>query len=196
MRFFRSTSIQFPPRTRERERVGERRFGRVELDPANDPHARAALEAYADSCEAEMPWLTEALRGARDEPARLEPARLEPTRPDSARLEPVGLEPVRLEPGEPDPARPEPTRPDPGRSAPAQSEPIKSGPARPDPLTQCAATVLRVFRLAQAQAAAHADYSHAAWEHVRAQLSAQLVPRPAADAAPGDAGHRVEKLHA
>jgi len=65
MLFFRSTIIQFPPRARERERVGERRFGRVELDPANDPHARAAMEAYADACEAQMPWLTEALRGAR-----------------------------------------------------------------------------------------------------------------------------------
>ncbi|HEF4733471.1 hypothetical protein KTE49_07955 [Burkholderia multivorans] len=32
---------------------------RVELDPQQDRHARAALEAYADSAAAEMPWLAE-----------------------------------------------------------------------------------------------------------------------------------------
>ncbi|RQR59432.1 hypothetical protein DIE07_12160 [Burkholderia sp. Bp9002] len=36
--------------------------GRVELDPQRDRHARAALEAYADSVAAEMPWLAEWLR--------------------------------------------------------------------------------------------------------------------------------------
>ncbi|KVD83184.1 hypothetical protein WS63_29485 [Burkholderia stagnalis] len=35
---------------------------RVELDPQRDRHARAALEAYADSVAAEMPWLAEWLR--------------------------------------------------------------------------------------------------------------------------------------
>ncbi|MBR8301642.1 peptidase [Burkholderia dolosa] len=32
---------------------------RIELDPQQDRHARAALEAYADSAAAEMPWLAE-----------------------------------------------------------------------------------------------------------------------------------------
>ncbi|KFL51851.1 hypothetical protein [Burkholderia pyrrocinia] len=31
----------------------------IELDPQQDRHARAALEAYADSAAAEMPWLAE-----------------------------------------------------------------------------------------------------------------------------------------
>ncbi|AOK00021.1 peptidase [Burkholderia vietnamiensis] len=34
---------------------------RIELDPRRDRHARAALEAYADSAAAEMPWLAESL---------------------------------------------------------------------------------------------------------------------------------------
>ncbi|RQZ09614.1 peptidase [Burkholderia sp. Bp9031] len=34
---------------------------RIELDPQQDRHARAALEAYADSAAAEMPWLAESL---------------------------------------------------------------------------------------------------------------------------------------
>jgi len=134
MLFFRST-IQFPPDTNRRGRVGERDFGRVELDLANDRHARAAMEAYADSCEAEMPWLTEALRGSRH--------------------------------------------------------------SRPEPVTQCASTVLRVFGLAQASAAARSDYSHAAWEHVRAQLVTELSPQPpAADDADARGPERnVAKLH-
>ncbi|AOK52520.1 hypothetical protein WT15_01785 [Burkholderia stagnalis] len=37
---------------------------RVEFDPQRDRHARAALEAYADSVAAEMPWLAEWLREA------------------------------------------------------------------------------------------------------------------------------------
>ncbi|MDN7904774.1 peptidase [Burkholderia diffusa] len=36
-------------------------LGRIELDPQQDRHARAALEAYADSAAAEMPWLAESL---------------------------------------------------------------------------------------------------------------------------------------
>ena len=39
-----------------------RRSARIELDPGNDRHARAAAEAYADSCAADMPWLAEWLR--------------------------------------------------------------------------------------------------------------------------------------
>ncbi|WP_165093747.1 MULTISPECIES: hypothetical protein [unclassified Caballeronia] len=32
------------------------------LDLASDSHARAAIEAYADSCAAELPWLADILR--------------------------------------------------------------------------------------------------------------------------------------
>ncbi|MPV71425.1 peptidase [Burkholderia sp. BE17] len=39
------------------ERASE--LSRIELDPQQDRHARAALEAYADSAAAEMPWLAE-----------------------------------------------------------------------------------------------------------------------------------------
>ncbi|WP_423759781.1 peptidase [Burkholderia sp. NLJ2] len=39
------------------ERASE--LSRIELDPRQDRHARAALEAYADSAAAEMPWLAE-----------------------------------------------------------------------------------------------------------------------------------------
>jgi hypothetical protein len=34
----------------------------VRLDIDNDRHARAAVQAYADSCESEMPWLATVLR--------------------------------------------------------------------------------------------------------------------------------------
>ena len=34
----------------------------VTLDLASDSHARAAIEAYADSCAAELPWLAKILR--------------------------------------------------------------------------------------------------------------------------------------
>jgi len=34
----------------------------VTLDLASDSHARAAIEAYADSCAAEIPWLADILR--------------------------------------------------------------------------------------------------------------------------------------
>ncbi|MGU7779753.1 hypothetical protein [Burkholderia sp. PU8-34] len=39
-------------------------LSRIELDPQRDRHARAALEAYADSAAADMPWLAEWLREA------------------------------------------------------------------------------------------------------------------------------------
>ncbi|KVU46712.1 hypothetical protein WK68_04685 [Burkholderia ubonensis] len=83
-------------------------LGRVELDPQHDRHARAALEAYADSVAAEMPWLAEWLRDA---------------------------------------------LPDGGAG-----------------VTQCTATVERVFDLAHAWAASQPDYAAAAWERVRGQL--------------------------
>ena len=34
----------------------------VTLDLASDSHARAAIEAYSDSCAAELPWLADILR--------------------------------------------------------------------------------------------------------------------------------------
>ncbi|CAG9231746.1 conserved hypothetical protein [Paraburkholderia tropica] len=63
--FFRSGSIRFPPASRVNGSGGSRDLDRVELDLARDRHARAAMEAYADSCEAELPWLSEALRQSR-----------------------------------------------------------------------------------------------------------------------------------
>jgi hypothetical protein len=58
--FFRFGTLRLPPDSRVEG--GGRGFDRVELDLAHDRHARAALEAYADACEADMPWLSEALR--------------------------------------------------------------------------------------------------------------------------------------
>lgn len=34
----------------------------VVLDPAGDPYARIAVEAYAEACAHEQPWLAEALQ--------------------------------------------------------------------------------------------------------------------------------------
>lgn len=63
--FFRSGRMRFPPGSRVDGPEGSREFERVELDLARDRHARAAMEAYADSCAAELPWLSEALRLSR-----------------------------------------------------------------------------------------------------------------------------------
>jgi hypothetical protein len=115
--FFRFGTLRLPPASRVES--GGRAFGRVELDPTRDRHARAAMEAYADASEADMPWLAEALRQS-----------------------PFG---------------------------------------RSERLTQCPATVLRVFVRAQARAAVQPDYAHAAWEHVRKQLTALLSARPEAE---------------
>lgn len=135
--FFRFGSTRFPPASRVNASGGSRDLDRVELDLARDRHARAAMEAYADSCEAELPWLSEALRQSRY-----------------------------------------------GRS---------------DKLTQCSATVLRAFVLAQARAAAQPDYAHAAWEHVRIHLAALLSGDPPAAAEheghhgqPGDHARRAQ----
>lgn len=40
----------------------ERDMRHVTLDIESDPHARAALEAYADSCATHMQWLADVLR--------------------------------------------------------------------------------------------------------------------------------------
>lgn len=34
----------------------------MRLDPHGDPYARAAVQAYADACATEQPWLAEALQ--------------------------------------------------------------------------------------------------------------------------------------
>ncbi|VWB91525.1 peptidase [Burkholderia metallica] len=52
---FRPGTIRSPSEA-ERSVSG---LSRIELDPQQDRHARAALEAYADSAAAEMPWLAE-----------------------------------------------------------------------------------------------------------------------------------------
>ena len=63
--FFRSGRMRFPPGSRVDGPDGGREFDRIELDLARDRHARAAMEAYADSCAAELPWLSEALHLSR-----------------------------------------------------------------------------------------------------------------------------------
>ncbi|MBY4770526.1 peptidase [Burkholderia ambifaria] len=58
---FRQGTIRSPSAA---ERIAPARAAgssRIELDPQQDRHARAALEAYADSAAAEMPWLAESL---------------------------------------------------------------------------------------------------------------------------------------
>ncbi|WP_322042403.1 hypothetical protein [Paraburkholderia sp. J67] len=63
--FFRFGSIRFPPVSRVNGAGRSRDLDRIELDLSRDRHARAAMEAYADSCEAELPWLSETLRQSR-----------------------------------------------------------------------------------------------------------------------------------
>ncbi|MFX1675026.1 hypothetical protein PWR63_22720 [Paraburkholderia sp. A2WS-5] len=62
---FRSGSMRFPPGSRVNGSGRNRDLDRIELDLARDRHARAAMEAYADSCEVDLPWLSEALRQSR-----------------------------------------------------------------------------------------------------------------------------------
>ncbi|WP_323120879.1 hypothetical protein [Burkholderia alba] len=61
---FRSGTIRIPFDAGGKARERVQSVHRVELDPEHDRHARAALEAYADSSATEMPWLTEWLREA------------------------------------------------------------------------------------------------------------------------------------
>jgi hypothetical protein len=63
--FFRTGRIRFPPGSRVKDAGAGRDLDRIELDLSRDRHARAAMEAYADSCAAELPWLSEALRFSR-----------------------------------------------------------------------------------------------------------------------------------
>ncbi|KVE29245.1 hypothetical protein WS67_05120 [Burkholderia singularis] len=64
---FRSGAIRIPfePNSKMLHRTN---MQRVELDPAQDRHARAALEAYADSSASDMPWLAEWMRVALGSP--------------------------------------------------------------------------------------------------------------------------------
>ncbi|WP_321910480.1 MULTISPECIES: hypothetical protein [unclassified Paraburkholderia] len=130
--FFRSGRMRFPPGSRVDRPDGGREFDRVELDLARDRHARAAMEAYADSCAAELPWLSEALRLSRFVAA--------------------------------------------------------------ERLTQCSATVLRVFVMAQSRAAVQPDYAHAAWEHVRSHLTALLAGSPSTAGGAGKPGSNDGKF--
>lgn len=130
--FFRSGRMRFPPGARVDGPDSGREFDRIELDLARDRHARAAMEAYADSCATELPWLSEALHLSRFGTA--------------------------------------------GR------------------LTQCSSTVLRVFVTAQSRAALQPDYAHAAWEHVRSQLTALLADSPPAAGEAAAAGSNEGKF--
>jgi len=58
---FRHRTMRIPPGGGDQIRKSGRPFQRIELDLANDRHARAALEAYADSSASDMPWLAETL---------------------------------------------------------------------------------------------------------------------------------------
>jgi hypothetical protein len=60
--FFRPGTTRIPFRANEQKRKVGRRLQRIELDLTSDRHARAAVEAYADSCAVDMPWLAELLR--------------------------------------------------------------------------------------------------------------------------------------
>lgn len=52
--------IAWKSKIRPQQSTGNLRYLTLDLD--SDPHTRAAIEAYADSCETEMPWLAEILR--------------------------------------------------------------------------------------------------------------------------------------
>jgi hypothetical protein len=61
---FRPGVTRISPDTERTAHARTSGLGCVELDPRQDRHARAALEAYADSVATEMPWLAEWLRAA------------------------------------------------------------------------------------------------------------------------------------
>jgi len=58
---FRQGTIRSPSAAERTAPARAAGSSRIELDPQQDRHARAALEAYADSAAAEMPWLAESL---------------------------------------------------------------------------------------------------------------------------------------
>ncbi|HEF5871181.1 TPA: peptidase [Burkholderia cenocepacia] len=56
---FRPGTLRSPSGAKSIAPARTSELSRIELDPRQDRHARAALEAYADSAAAEMPWLAE-----------------------------------------------------------------------------------------------------------------------------------------
>ena len=61
---FRPRLTRIPFHARDELSSRGRRLQRIELDLSRDRHAQAAIEAYADSCAVEMPWLAGVLREA------------------------------------------------------------------------------------------------------------------------------------
>ena len=52
--------LAWKSKIRPQQSAGSLRY--VTLDLVSDSHARAAIEAYADSCAVELPWLADLLR--------------------------------------------------------------------------------------------------------------------------------------
>jgi hypothetical protein len=52
--------LAWKSKIRPQQSAGSLRY--VTLDLVSDSHARAAIEAYADSCAVELPWLADILR--------------------------------------------------------------------------------------------------------------------------------------
>lgn len=67
--FFRPGTVRIPFTAPLKARDRARAMQRIGLDPSRDRHARAALEAYADACAADMPWLAEWLGEMLGQPA-------------------------------------------------------------------------------------------------------------------------------
>jgi len=132
--FFRPRTTRIPFRANKQKRKVGQRLQRIELDLTSDRHARAAIEAYADSCAVDMPSLAELLR-----------------------------------------------------------ESVAHGTGD---LSACAATVRRVFGLAQDWAAGQPDYARSAWEHVRIHLEAALNRqlKPQEDEENEDGEHEAQRL--
>jgi hypothetical protein len=132
--FFRPRTTRIPFKANKQKRKVGQRLQCIELDLTSDRHARAAIEAYADSCAVGMPWLAELLR---------------------------------------------------------QSAAHGAGD-----LSACAATVRRVFGLAQDWAAGQPDYAGSAWEHVRIHLEAALNRRlkPQEDDGNDDGEREAQRL--
>jgi hypothetical protein len=132
--FFRPRTTRIPFKANEQKRKQGQRLQRIELDLTSDRHARAAIEAYADSCAVDKPWLAELLR---------------------------------------------------------ESAALGAGD-----LSACAATMRRVFGLAQDWAAGQPDYARSAWEHVRIYLEAALNRqlKPQEDDEHNDGEHEAQRL--
>jgi hypothetical protein len=71
--FFRTKTMSNPSDSGESAALprGTGAAKRIVADLVNDRHGLSALEAYADACEAEMPWLSAQLRSS----LALDPAR-------------------------------------------------------------------------------------------------------------------------